>query len=118
MACTIPTALCATQEGNLIAVIAFTDSDGNAVTPSSAFWRLVDGDGTVINSRSNVTITPLSTSVEISLEGNDLPWSGDDFGDSYSIYLYLSSTYTEAGIGSVTQTQEVEIQVRQLFGTS
>ena len=117
MSCTVLTPLCAKQEGSIIPIIAFTDSAGSAVTPSSAFWRLVDADGNVVNSRTNENIASLDTSVEILLEGDDLPWTGVKDGETSSVYLYVSSTYTESGVGVTTQTQEVEIKVQQLRGT-
>lgn len=67
------------KEGSTYAVtIAFTDETGAAVTPSSATWTLTDQGGNVINSRLDVTISSLSTSVTIVLSGNDLALSNSD----------------------------------------
>lgn len=52
--------------------IAFLDDAGAAVTPSAATWTLTDGNGTVVNSRTAVVITPLSTTATIVLSGADL----------------------------------------------
>lgn len=53
---------------------AFTDEDGNSVTPNELAWTLTAADGTVINSRSAVAVTggDLAASVTITLSGNDL----------------------------------------------
>jgi len=118
MPCVIPTAICANQKGERTITNAFTDSNDDPVTPSAASWRLVDASGNVINSRSNVPITSLSTSVDVVLQGDDLPWNGDEYGGSYSIYYHLSFTYTDTDLVEKTQKEEMEIQIRQLFGTS
>lgn len=51
------------------------DEDGTAVTPSAASWYLVNEDGDVVNSRSNVTISSLSASIDIELEPTDTQYS-------------------------------------------
>lgn len=70
---------------------AFTDDNEAAVTPKTLTWKLTDEDGNVINNRSSVTVTNLSTSVDIALTGNDLPVKA-----GYTqrwLYLILSGTY-------------------------
>ena len=59
------------EKGTAVLGVAFTDEDGNAVTPSSITWTLTDINGTIINSRDAVPITP-ATSVNIVLSGDDL----------------------------------------------
>ena len=62
----------AIEEGTYVITAAFTDEDGDAVTPNAGLvWSLTDGQGNVINSRENVAITP-ATSVTIVLTGDDL----------------------------------------------
>ena len=48
------------------------DETNTAVTPSAAVWDWTDEDGTVINSRSSVSISSLSTSMTVILQGSDL----------------------------------------------
>ena len=50
---------------------------GTAVTPDSAIWTLTDEDGTVINSREDVSIATPSTTNDIILSGDDLAFSGN-----------------------------------------
>lgn len=65
------------KEGSTyIITCAFTDEDGDPMTPVSMTWTLTDSAGTVINSRQDVAITPLSTSVNVVLYGDDLALSG------------------------------------------
>ena len=61
------------EEGTAVITVAFTDHDGDAVSPNAGTltWTLTDGRGTVINNRSAVAITS-AASVTIVLSGNDL----------------------------------------------
>jgi len=65
----------AVEESTYIVSAAFTDEDGTAVTPSTVTWTLTDMDGTIINSREDVSETPAST-VYIVLTGDDLAVTG------------------------------------------
>jgi hypothetical protein len=52
--------------------ISFTDENGDPMTPNIGLnWTLTDAEGSVINSRNAVTITPDET-VQIVLSGADL----------------------------------------------
>lgn len=51
---------------------AWKNAAGTAVTPDSATWKLTNESGTVINSRTAVSITGLSTTNDIILSGSDL----------------------------------------------
>ena len=51
---------------------ACTDSTGASVTPKTATWTLTDYDGTVINSRTAVAITPTAATMTMVLTGADL----------------------------------------------
>lgn len=62
----------ANEESTFKITVAFFDAADAAVTPKSATWSLLDKDGNVVNSRDAVTITPLDTTVDIVLSGDDL----------------------------------------------
>jgi len=51
--------------------ISWFDKAGAANTPASMVWSLTSLDGTVVNERSDVAITSLSTSNTITLSGAD-----------------------------------------------
>lgn len=70
MATTLATV--AVEEATYVITVGWLDDAGAAVTPSAATWTLTDQDGRVVNSRSNVNITSLSTSNAIVLSGPDL----------------------------------------------
>lgn len=73
--------------------VSFTDEDDAAVTPNSITWSLYNDQGTVINSREDVSVTPDST-VTIVLYGDDLKRTGStDRGiRRLSIYAEYDST--------------------------
>ena len=50
----------------------FRGADDALVVPDSMAWTLTDGQGNAINGRENVAISPLASSVVITLSGADL----------------------------------------------
>lgn len=72
---TIPLTEKANEESTFIIGLTFKDEDENEVVPNSINWDLSDEAGTIINSRSNVSVTPASK-VNIVLSGNDLSIPG------------------------------------------
>ena len=67
----------AKRKSTYIITVDFSDDDSNAVAPTSATWTLMDRSGNVINDRSDVAISPLSSSNDIVLSGDDLDISGN-----------------------------------------
>lgn len=85
MPTTITTA--AQEESTYIITCAFTDEDGAAVVPGTVTWTLMDSDGTVINSREDVSATPAS-SVDVVLSGDDLQvLSGETANEVKRVFL-------------------------------
>lgn len=66
----------ANERSTYVITASFTDEDGDAVTPATMTWTLTDTSGNVINSRQDVSISSLSTSVDVVLSGADLQISG------------------------------------------
>jgi len=60
------------KERSTFVVTANFASTTGAVAPTSAYWSLTDSAGTVINSRSDVTITSPTSSEDIVLSSSDL----------------------------------------------
>lgn len=84
-----------TEESTCVITAAFTDDAGASVVPNSLTWTLTDGDGTIINSRDGVTISP-DSSVDIVLSGDDLAVGGAS--DDLIRYLLVEGTYdSDAG---------------------
>jgi hypothetical protein len=87
------TVLDSAMEGSTyVAVISFKDEAGVAMVPTSATWTLLDEDDAVINSRSDVAISGIASSVNIVLSGIDLPY----IKDQSRVYLVVESVYTGA----------------------
>ena len=88
--------------------VAFTDGDNSGVTPNAGLnWSLVDGDGTVINNRTAITISPAS-SVLIVLSGNDLQFQSDE-STAVKRHLHIAGTYDSLLFGSgVSLNKEVQ----------
>jgi len=87
----------ADEKSTYVVTAAFTDEDGNAVTPNTLTWALTDSDGTVINDRDDESISP-DTSVDIVLSGDDLQIV--DSSDDGVRILTVEGTYnSDAGSG-------------------
>lgn len=86
--------------------VAFTDEDGNAVTPTSATWSLVDENDDIVNERQNVVISSLDTSVTVVLSGADTAYANGAYRKFVVKYIYTSSL----GAGQ-TNNQQVTFNV-------
>ncbi len=85
----------AVEKSTVAVTAAFTDEAGADVTPNALTWTLSTDDGTVINERDSVVITPDST-VTIVLSGDDLEVFADDSGIRV---LTVEGTY-DSSLGS------------------
>lgn len=101
-------------DGSFDVAIAFSDKDGDAITPTAASWSLLDMDGTVVNSRSLVEITPLDTAVIVHLSGADLAILNGAAKESRVFYLYW--TYT-SGATDYIVTDELQFNVVKMIGS-
>ncbi len=78
--------------------VDFKDTDGTAVTPSSASWTLTDETGSVVNSREDVSMV-VDTSVVIVLSPHASDPDGDDTALTSaeqltgSAYRYITVVY-------------------------
>lgn len=100
----------AVEQSTFVVTVSFTDETGAAVTPNAGLtWTLTDRHGTVINSRSAVSITP-GESVEIVLSGNDLDFDG---ADALRL-LTVQGTYNSDAGNNLPLKEEVEFVVRGL----
>ena len=60
------------EKSTIKVTCAWKNAAGTAVTPDSATWTLTNEDGDTVNSRSEVSISSLSTTNDIVLSGLDL----------------------------------------------
>jgi len=81
------------EESTAVFTVAFTDEDGNDVTPDSIAWSLTDDDGDVINSRDEVAIAAPAASVTITLSGDDLALQDGETGRTVKRHLIVEAVY-------------------------
>lgn len=88
------------MEKSTIAITAsFEDEDGNDVTPTEATWTLTDDNGTVINSREQVEISSLSTSVTVVLKGDDLQILSGEASEEVATRHFLIEALYNSSLG-------------------
>jgi len=104
----------AIEESTFIITASFTDEDGNAVAPDTAIWTLTDKDGTVINSRSNVTITNPTNSEDIVLSGDDLALQIGESNIAIRI-LTVEATYDSDAGSDLPLKESVEFIIDNLL---
>ena len=93
----------------------FTDEDGDAVTPSACTWTLTDLSGDVINSRAQVAVSSLSSSVSIVLSGADLQILATEEDQELAYrYLVVEATYTSSLGAGMPLKDEIFFTVRNL----
>ena len=87
----------AAEEGTYIITAEFIDDDGDSVAPDTLTWTLTDSSGTVINSRTSVSVSSPTASEDIVLSGDDLALQSGESGDTMRI-LTIQATYdSDAG---------------------
>jgi hypothetical protein len=95
----------AVEKGTFPITVNFADKLGATITPNAGLkWGLTDSRGTVINSRSNVSLTPAS-SVNIVLHGADLDINDASYYGA-DRYVTITGTYDSsygAGLELVVQ---------------
>ena len=78
----------AVDRSTYVVTAAFTDAAGAAVIPDSITWSLSDGDGNIVNSRTDVSIAVPAASNDIVLSGADL-----DYDDGPERILIVEAVY-------------------------
>lgn len=76
--------------------ISFADAAGTAMTPTSATWSLYDQDGSVVNSRSAVTISGMSSTINITTTSADNVYNAKRSKGVCRRYMLVSAVYTSA----------------------
>lgn len=102
------------EKSSAVFTVDFVNELGAPVTPNSAMWTLHTEIGTVINSRQDVTITPLASSVEIVLNNDDLQLVGDD--DSGYRYLLVEAEYDSPSQSGLKLNEQARFQINDFAG--
>lgn len=106
----------AAEESTFVVNVAFTDEDSTAVTPTAATWTLTDCDGSIINSREDVTVSSLSSAIDIVLSGDDLALqSGSDNG---SRILLIEATYDSTLASGLPLKDQAEFFIADLVAVT
>ena len=87
----------ATEKGSFKITFVFKDESGNSVAPDVMAWTLTDLDGSVMNSKTNVSISSPSSEESILLQGDDLAIDGND---PVQRLITAQGTYTSAELGA------------------
>ncbi len=94
------TAIEAKEKSTIAITASFEDEDGNDVTPTEATWTLTDDNGAVINSREQVDIGSLSTSVTVVLSGDDLQILSAEASENNATRRFLIEATYDSSLGS------------------
>jgi hypothetical protein len=103
----------AKEKSTYVVTLAFTNAAGTAVTPDSATWTLSTMGGTVINSRANVAISPLASTVTVVLSGLDLAMQTGEAGTARRLFT-VQATYTSTEGAALPLKDEFELRVSNL----
>lgn len=92
----------------------FADEDGDAVSPKTLFWSLLDSDENVVNGRDAVAPGSLSASMTIVLSGDDINIAAGRRCNTQLRYFTVSGTY-DSDLGSdLPITDYLEFLVRRI----
>jgi hypothetical protein len=108
----MPTLDDAVEGSTYVVIVSFVDEAGSAMVPATALWSLRDNTGAVVNSRSNVALTP-ATAMSVVLSGSDLVYEPN----SHSLRtLTVTGTYDGAYGNNLPIAEEYSFNVRPLVG--
>ncbi len=121
----------ANEQSTFVVIAPFKDESGAAVTPNTGLtWSLFRLDGTVVNSRTNVSITP-GSSVAIVLSDADLEIFADDPIEEVYIHgigkmnmqygirvVSVSGTYNSSAGNNLPIKDQVLFRVVNLIGVT
>lgn len=104
----LPDSQQAPEEGTFPVVVSFFDEDDTPVTPSAATWTLTNERGTIINNRSAVALSGLSTSKTILVQNDDLII--ETYGNRRC--LIVEYTYTSSLGSGLRGKSQVNFKIR------
>lgn len=102
----------AVEGSTYVVVVTFRDEAGVSMVPVSAVWSLRNNYGTIINSRSDVAITPAST-VSIILGAADLVYEENS---STMRTLTVEAVYDGTYGSNLSLVDEFAFNIRPIAG--
>jgi hypothetical protein len=103
----------APDKGTFIVSLSFKDAAGVATIPSAIVWSLYSGAGTVVNSRTSVSVAVPAASVDIVTSGEDL-----DFSDGPARQMLVKATYSTTEGSNLPLYALVIFEVEDLTGVT
>lgn len=98
------------EESVLPLLLTFKDEDGVIMSPTSVKWSLSEADGTIINSRTDVTLS--GPPYNLVLSGDDTAIQGAD--DNFERRLTIRAVYTSSyGLG-LKLNREIQFFIQPL----
>ena len=107
----------AVERSTFAVTAAFTDEDGDAVTPSAITWTLCNEQGAIINSLQDQVVSSPAASITIVLSGADLQILNED-NESETRHLEVSATYDSALGSDLPSNERAEFKVINLKALS
>ena len=105
----------ATEEGSILIPYTFTNARAAAITPKSATYSITDLAGNVINFQEDLEVSPLTSSVEILLSGDDISISG--IKNIYYLCTFKWIYDLDISNPDIEGTGEVKFLIRKLKGS-
>lgn len=103
----------AEEQGTYVLDLAFKDEDDLPVIPTSINWTLTTLSGEVVNSRSEIDVSPPASEVNVVLSGDDLQLLVHK--DSYSWRLFtVKALYNSDLAPGLPINKAVRFKVRNL----
>ena len=96
----------ATSGSSYFVTVSFFDEIGDAVIPISAKWKLTDGNGAIINNRSDVNIPPIKAISLIVLSGEDL-----EYQDGGERVLTVEATYNSLNGSNLPLVDSIRFRI-------
>ena len=88
----------ATEKSTFVITVSFVDDAGEAVTPDTMKWSLVDKNNVIINEREDMVLSGLASEMDIVLSGDDLEILAGKSKEKR--FLVMEGTYSSsAGLG-------------------
>ncbi len=105
------------EKGTYAISSSFTDEDGSAVTPDSLNWSLSTTGGTIINSRTNVSVASPASTTTVVLKGDDLAMQTGESGIVRRRFTW-QGTYTSSLGSGLPLKEECEFPLEDLVNVS
>lgn len=97
------------EESTAYLGLSFLDENGVAMTPKTATWTLSQTDGTIINSREDVSITTPGSTETVVLTGSDLVIV-NDLDEEVRVFT-VEGTYDDAPLTDLPFKDQVEFVI-------